>query len=93
MSSSPDRRGAPVRYEVKIEAVGGQEYCYRITTWLHAEKAVALASAAHEKAHPWRDDHLAALFDVHVQELGEPDRTPQGLFSIHDGDLGDRNEW
>ena len=80
----------PVVYEVTIYDLHKNTYQYRVVTWLHADKAVALAAMHHSRKHP---DFESRLYDIDVKDLGPTPRNSTGTAHMEDTDLTDRMEW
>lgn len=79
----------PERYEVRIEpATGtGPTTTYPVLSWLHAEKAIAIAVAEHLRRHP-----ESRIYDIVVRSLGPADRDASGTVSLG-ADLHDRYDF
>ena len=80
----------PVVYEVTIYDLHKNTYQYRVVTWLHADKAVALAAMHHSRKHP---DFESRLYDIEVKDLGPTPHNSTGTAHMEDTDLTDRMEW
>lgn len=79
----------PERYEVALtSATGtGPDVSYAVLTWLHGEKAIAMAVAEHLRQYP-----ESRIYDVVVKSLGLAERDEAGLVSLK-GELHDRYEF
>jgi hypothetical protein len=79
----------PERFAVEIRAVTGTgpEIEFTVVTWLHASKAVVLASEAYRRRYP-----NAHIYDVVVTPLGAAPRNSNGTVDVGT-DLHDRFEF
>ena len=79
----------PERFAVEVHAVtgGGPVIEFKVLTWLHASKAVVLASEEYRRRYP--NTHI---YDVVVMPLGAAPRNSGGLVDIGT-DLHDRFEF
>jgi len=78
------------RYHVTFTSVDGDPYSYRVATAMGTEKAVAVAAARHGG----NDGPVKRrIYGVQVEDLGELDVDPGGVYVICDDDLSDRMEW
>ena len=89
--SPEDARSWPETFEVTVHTNGGASIPYRVMTWRHEEKAVALAASAHFRQHD-QSEVAARISDIEVRDLGPAPRDSAGMPSI-DGSLTDRMEW
>ena len=80
----------PRVYEVTIRDIHKNVYQYRVVTWLHASKAVALAAMHHSRKNP---DPASRLFDVDVKDVGHAHSNASGTIHMEPMDLTDRMEW
>ena len=88
------RKGArswPETFEVTVHTNGGASIPYRVMTWRHEEKAVALAVASHSHRHD-QSEVASRISDIEVRDLGPAARDSAGMPSIDDW-LTDRMEW
>lgn len=81
-----EQRTWPVRYEIRLQMLGGQVRRRWVVTWLGVEKAIALAVQ-----HAVGDDD-GHLYDVEVEEVGPAPRNADGTVTIGE-DLHDRLEF
>jgi hypothetical protein len=79
----------PKRYEVTIESATGTgpAIAYPVVTWLHQEKAIALAVVEHSRRFP-----ESRIYEVAVKSLGPAGRDASGTVTVG-GDLHDRYEF
>lgn len=89
--SRRNARGWPETFEVTVHTNGGGSNSYRVMTWRHEEKAVALAVAEHLRRHD-QSEVQSRISDVEVRDLGPAVRDSAGMPSIDDW-LTDRMEW
>ena len=65
----------------------GPKTTYPVLSWLHAEKAIAIAVAEHLRRHP-----QSQIYDLAVRTLGPAERDASGTVRLG-GDLHDRYEF
>lgn len=85
-------RSWPHRYRVTVRTHGGKNIPYEAVSWRSAEKAVALAVAAHLRRHP-EENTRNRVEDVEVEDLGPVGRDQQGAMALQGADLVDRMEF
>jgi hypothetical protein len=76
------------RFIVTFETFHGQRTSYSVVVWYGRDKAVSLAAHWHTFRHP-KDE----IFRVFVEELGPPDKNPNGTPVLGDDEILDRLEW
>jgi hypothetical protein len=80
----------PERFSIAILPVKatGPAARYEVVTWLHAEKAIAIAVETY-----LRQNASARIYDVTVEHIGPARRREDGMVDVCEGDLADRYEW
>ena len=80
----------PERFLISIVPVHGTgpAASYAVVTWLHAEKAIAIAVETYLQAF-----EAARIYDVTVKPVGRAERAENGTMVIDEKDLTDRFEW
>lgn len=82
------RREWPQRFEVRIHPRSGDPVTMFATTWLSADKAVAMAAQRYAERFP-----DSPLFDVEVTDLGPAPGNAAGVPKVSRTDLVDRWEY
>jgi hypothetical protein len=77
----------PRRYLIRFRTIDGKEFEYSIVSWFGRDKAVAWVAGVHDTPRP--ED---SIYQVEVQDLGEPELGPQG-YSLEPDEYTDRMEW
>jgi hypothetical protein len=77
----------PRRYMIHFETIEGRRFEYSVVSWFGRDKAVAWAALVHRGQSP-----ESKIFQVSVNDLGEPTLDPDG-YRLEPDEYTDRTEW